>query len=118
MRLRGDAILSGSLGARRDEDDMELRSKFVSLPRWVKHSMLIGHDFIVLFAAVWLAYCMRLGTFYVPDRELLLLWLAAPVIGSGVSRVRRVPCFNSDWPVKRPNRMSLPVLMNRLHSLG
>lgn len=50
------------------------------LPRRWKQVMLIGFDLIALFSAVWLAYVLRFGDWYVPNRQQLLFMIAAPLV--------------------------------------
>lgn len=56
--------------------------------RWIsgrsrnwKKAFLIGLDFIVLIALVWLSFCFRFGEPFVPNAEQALIMLAAPLIG-------------------------------------
>ena len=58
------------------------RQWLVDLPRYYKRALLICNDLIALSFAVWVAFSLRLNELYVPpNRELLLLLAAAPVIG-------------------------------------
>ena len=54
----------------------------IERPRWFKRILLLANDFVMLGIALWAAYSLRLGRFYVPETwQTLLLFLAAPVIG-------------------------------------
>nr|NIO42470.1 polysaccharide biosynthesis protein [Burkholderiales bacterium] len=58
------------------------RERLIVLPRWAKRALLIANDFFVLSFALWAAYSVRLGAFYVPpDKVAALLFVLAPVIG-------------------------------------
>jgi FlaA1/EpsC-like NDP-sugar epimerase len=54
----------------------------IECPRWFKRTILILNDFAMLSIALWAAYSLRLSRIYIPETpEILLLMLAAPVIG-------------------------------------
>lgn len=54
----------------------------LTLHRYVKRAILMALDFSLLAFALWCAYSLRLGVFYVPPSlNLLALQLAAPAIG-------------------------------------
>jgi FlaA1/EpsC-like NDP-sugar epimerase len=61
---------------------MSLAVWLIERPRWFKRTLLIMNDFAMLSIALWAAYCLRLSQIYVPEtRQVLLLMLAAPVVG-------------------------------------
>jgi FlaA1/EpsC-like NDP-sugar epimerase len=55
-------------------------AKLISLPRWIKRVIVALTDYVLLLAALWLAYALRYGQWYVPSQAQLLLMLAAPAI--------------------------------------
>ena len=61
---------------------MSLAVWLIERPRWFKRTLLILNDFAMLSIALWAAYTLRLSKIYVPETpEILLLMLAAPVVG-------------------------------------
>ena len=61
---------------------MSLAVWLIECPRWFKRTLLILNDFAMLSIALWAAYTLRLSKIYVPETpEILLLMLAAPVVG-------------------------------------
>ena len=61
---------------------MSLAVWLIERPRWFKRTLLILNDFAMLSIALWAAYTLRLSRIYVPETpEVLLLMLAAPVVG-------------------------------------
>ncbi len=55
----------------------------IEQPRWFKRALLILNDIAMLTLALWAAYSLRLGEFYVPDTlGKVLLFIAAPLIGA------------------------------------
>jgi FlaA1/EpsC-like NDP-sugar epimerase len=68
---------------------MTLAVWLIERPRWFKRTLLIVNDFVMLSIALWAAYSLRLSRIYVPeDLEILLLMLAAPIVGIFVFYVR------------------------------
>lgn len=57
-----------------------LLAKLISLPRWSKRLIVAAADYVLLFVALWLAYILRYGSWYVPNQTQLWLMLLAPVI--------------------------------------
>ena len=61
---------------------MSLAVWLIERPRWFKRTLLILNDFAMLSIALLAAYTLRLSRIYVPETpEILLLMLAAPVVG-------------------------------------
>jgi FlaA1/EpsC-like NDP-sugar epimerase len=61
---------------------MRLAEWLIERPRWLKRTLLILNDFLLLSFALWAAYTLRYSRLYVPDSwEMLLLMASAPVIG-------------------------------------
>ncbi len=59
-----------------------IRERLIASPRWAKRALLIGNDFLLLSIALWGAYSLRLGEFYVPPDEITLaLFVLAPIVG-------------------------------------
>ena len=52
----------------------------VRLPRGFKQGLMLAMDALLLMGAVWAAYVLRLGEWFVPNRGQLLLMLAAPLV--------------------------------------
>lgn len=61
--------------------------KLISLPRWVKRVIVAVTDAVLLLAALWLAYALRYGQWYVPRQTQFFLMVAAPVIALPVFEV-------------------------------
>ncbi len=60
---------------------MLLLQKFISLPRNIKRVVLLVADTILLIAALWGSFSLRLGEWYLPDDvKVAGLALVAPVI--------------------------------------
>lgn len=57
-----------------------LTHRLVNLPRLWKQSLLLLADFAVLLLAIWMAYSLRLGEFFVPNQQQILLMVAAPLL--------------------------------------
>ncbi len=55
------------------------RSALLRIPRSGKQTILIAFDFIALSFAVWAAYSLRYGVFFVPDDIQYLIMIAAPI---------------------------------------
>ncbi len=61
------------------------RSWAVGQPRLAKRAFIASSDFVLLSFAIWLAFSIRWGRFYVPENgNLLLVLLSAPIIGVAV----------------------------------
>ncbi|MBU3655855.1 MAG: hypothetical protein FGM23_05820, partial [Alphaproteobacteria bacterium] len=52
----------------------------VNMNRLGKQAVLLAVDTVCLIMAVWLAYSIRLGTWFVPNHAQIFLMLAAPVL--------------------------------------
>ncbi len=52
----------------------------VRLPRGFKQGLMLAMDALLLMGAVWAAYVLRLGEWFVPNRGQLWLMLAAPLV--------------------------------------
>ncbi len=52
----------------------------VRLPRPAKQALMVAGDAVLLAGAVWAAYALRLGEWFLPNRAQLLLMLAAPLL--------------------------------------
>ncbi len=60
----------------------EWRVRLIELPRRPKRVLLVLNDFLLMTLALWLAFSLRLSTFYVPpDGKFLVLGLLGPAIG-------------------------------------
>ena len=61
-----------------------LQKKLVSLPRWMKRITLLSTDVVLLIAALWLSFSLRLGVWYWPPggigNDLFWLVLLVPVV--------------------------------------
>jgi len=61
-----------------------VEQRLVSLPRWLKRTTLLSTDVVLLIAALWLSFSLRLGVWYWPPSglgsELFWLVLLAPII--------------------------------------
>ncbi len=53
---------------------------FIARSRYIKRSMTLVFDFVVLLFSLWLAFSLRLGEFYWPKPEVVTLFLAAPFV--------------------------------------
>ncbi len=54
----------------------------IERPRWLKRTVLIANDFVMLGIALWAAYSLRLSRIYIPETwQTLLLLLVAPAVG-------------------------------------
>ncbi len=59
-----------------------VRRYLIDLPRWAKRVLLVANDFAILTFALWAAFSLRLGRFYVPpDQVMASLFVLAPAIG-------------------------------------
>jgi FlaA1/EpsC-like NDP-sugar epimerase len=68
---------------------MRLAVWLIERPRWFKRTLLIANDLVALSIALWAAYSLRLGQFYMPDTlGVLLLMAAAPIIGVIIFHMR------------------------------
>ncbi len=68
---------------------MTLAVWLIERPRWLKRTLLIMNDFVMLSIALWGAYSLRLSRIYVPETiEILLLMAAAPIVGIVVFYMR------------------------------
>ena len=50
------------------------------MPRFLKQGLMLAVDIVALMFAVWAAYALRLGEWFVPNRGQMILMLAAPSI--------------------------------------
>ena len=50
------------------------------MPRPLKQGLMLAVDILALMFAVWAAYALRLGEWFVPNQGQMILMLAAPVI--------------------------------------
>lgn len=57
-----------------------LNNWFLSRPRPVKRLITVSVDYLAVMLALWLAFSLRLSTFYVPPQQQWWLFLAAPVL--------------------------------------
>ncbi|HTV71962.1 MAG TPA: nucleoside-diphosphate sugar epimerase/dehydratase [Rhizobiaceae bacterium] len=57
-----------------------LAARLVSLPRWLKRTIVAAGDFALLLLAVWLAYVLRYSRLYQPNETQIWLMLVAPLI--------------------------------------
>jgi len=57
-----------------------LRRLAMATSRNVKRVLLISFDVVALIALVWISFCIRFNSFFVPNSEQVLIILAAPVI--------------------------------------
>lgn len=57
-----------------------IRTMIGTLPRFWKRIILISFDFAALSLAAWVAYCLRLGVWILPNFDQLLLVFAAPLV--------------------------------------
>lgn len=63
---------------------LDLRKRLLALPRAHKRVVAGVSDFLLLSAALWMAWSFRLNTIFMPrDWEFALLFAAAPLIGVG-----------------------------------
>ena len=53
---------------------------FLSLSRHTKASILISMDIVFAVSALWLAFSLRLGEFYVPRGDIWILFVVSPVL--------------------------------------
>ena len=54
--------------------------KILSLPRRAKRLIVLSVDLLILPLALWASFSLRLGEFYVPQGEIIYLFLATPAI--------------------------------------
>ncbi len=60
----------------------KLLNGLIELPRYPKRLLLIANDLVLLILALWLAFSLRLSTFYVPETlEFGLILAVAPLSG-------------------------------------
>ncbi|HIJ48744.1 MAG TPA: polysaccharide biosynthesis protein, partial [Gammaproteobacteria bacterium] len=61
-----------------------LQQQLVALPRWVKRITLLSTDVVLLVAALWLSFSLRLGVWYWPpggvENSIFGLMFVAPVV--------------------------------------
>lgn len=58
-----------------------ITSRFTSLPRLHKQIIIAATDSVLLMAALWLSFSLRLGTFYVPhNHAITLVFLGIPLL--------------------------------------
>lgn len=57
-----------------------LTHRLINLPRLWKQGLMLLADSGVLLLAIWAAYSLRLGEFFVPNQQQVLLMIAAPVL--------------------------------------
>ncbi len=79
---------------------------FKNAPRRYKQILMLLVDIAMLLFALWLSFSLRLGQFYLPDREVILLFLIGPVIAipvfikSGLYRaIIRYIGFKALWTI-------------------
>lgn len=61
---------------------MRLAEWLIERPRWLKRTLLILNDFLLLSVALWAAYSLRYSRLFVPESwDAALLMASAPVIG-------------------------------------
>ena len=53
---------------------------FLSRPRSVKRLIIVAVDFIMIVIALWAAFSLRYGVFYLPPQKQLWIFLLAPII--------------------------------------
>jgi FlaA1/EpsC-like NDP-sugar epimerase len=53
-------------------------------PRSVKQTLMLGADAVLLVFAVWAAYSLRFGDWFVPNRSQMLLMATASVLAMAV----------------------------------
>lgn len=58
-----------------------LMQRLRQLPRWPKRIILISHDIVLMLFALWLGMSLRLNVFYIPEPDLIIQFLTAPVLG-------------------------------------
>lgn len=57
-----------------------LRTTLINLPRPLKRAALICFDFVGLAAAIWLSYCLRYNTMFIPGARQFIIIAAGPII--------------------------------------
>ena len=57
-----------------------LTTRLVELPRLWKQGLMLLADVAVLLLAIWMAYSLRLGEFFIPNPQQVVLMIAAPVL--------------------------------------
>lgn len=57
-----------------------LTTRLVELPRLWKQGLMLLADSAVLLLAIWAAYSLRLGEFFLPNQQQVILMIAAPVL--------------------------------------
>ncbi|MGZ9274678.1 MAG: polysaccharide biosynthesis protein, partial [Nitrospira sp.] len=57
-----------------------LRTTLINLPRPLKRAALICFDFVGLAAAIWLSYCLRYNTMFIPGVRQFIIIAAGPII--------------------------------------
>ncbi|MDT8311788.1 MAG: hypothetical protein RQ732_10115 [Methylophaga sp.] len=57
-----------------------LNTWFLSRPRPVKRLITVSVDYLAVMLALWLAFSLRLSTFFIPPQQQWWLFLAAPVL--------------------------------------
>ena len=57
-----------------------LAKTVLNLPRYAKRLIVCSVDLVLLPFALWVSFSLRLGEFYLPQGDIIYLFLAAPVI--------------------------------------
>jgi FlaA1/EpsC-like NDP-sugar epimerase len=57
---------------------------FISRSRRVKRAVTLLFDFIIITLALWIAFSLRLGEFYLPERNVVWLFIIAPFIATPI----------------------------------
>lgn len=57
-----------------------LTHRLVGMPRLWKQSLMLLADIAVLLLSIWAAYSLRLGEFFMPNQQQVLLMIAAPIL--------------------------------------
>ncbi len=58
----------------------KLSNWFLSRPRTIKRLITVSVDYLAIMLALWLAFSLRLSTFYIPPQQQWWLFLAAPIL--------------------------------------
>ena len=57
---------------------------FIGRSRRVKRAVTLLFDFIIITLALWIAFSLRLGEFYLPERNVIWLFITAPFIATPI----------------------------------
>ena len=57
-----------------------LAKQVIKLPRYIKRLIALSFDLLLLPLALWASFSLRLGEVYLPEGNIIYLFLAAPVI--------------------------------------